>query len=142
MNQHNKDYAYGCIIFNDIQNPTHVVLVYNDNGHIGFPKGHKEGDEKIEITMRREVKEETGITDIILFDCDPLLQQYHFEKDGITYDKEVFFWIGSAKMHDVELQPELPDVIRSWWCPVDDIQKTVTYSSAYLLYTQSCYIIQ
>ncbi len=142
MHQNKKDYAYGCILFNDIQSPTHVVLVHNDNGHIGFPKGHKEGDEDTITAMRREVKEETSITDIVLFNCDPLMQKYHFDQDGVFYDKEVLFWIGSASMHDVELQPELPDVIRAWWCPIDDIEKTVTYSSAYVLYKQAFEIIQ
>jgi 8-oxo-dGTP pyrophosphatase MutT (NUDIX family) len=136
-----KEFAYGCIIFNDLQSPTHVVLVHNDNGHIGFPKGHKEGNEDDISAMRREVKEETGISHIQIIDCDPLQQHYGVTDDNRTYDKHVSFWVGVATMQN-DLQPELPDVIRAWWCPIDDVQKTVTYDSAYVLYKQAFEIAQ
>ncbi|MCF7831338.1 MAG: NUDIX domain-containing protein [Candidatus Pacebacteria bacterium] len=142
MHQNKKDYAYGCIIFNDIQNPTHVVLVHHASGHIAFPKGHKEGDEDTIIAMRREVKEETGITDVVLVDAEPLVERYSFKTDGIKYEKEVLFWIGSAPMHDTELQPELPDVVRAWWCSLADVAKTLTYTESYALYNKSLDIIQ
>jgi 8-oxo-dGTP pyrophosphatase MutT (NUDIX family) len=137
-----KDYAYGCIIFNDIQNPTHVVLVHHTSGHIGFPKGHKEGDEDTITAMRREIKEETRITDVVLVDVEPLIERYSFETNGTTYEKEVLFWIGSALMVDTELQPELPDVIRAWWCNLADVEKTLTYAESYALYIESLDIIQ
>lgn len=141
MTSHEKEYAYGCIIFNDIQSPTHVVLVHNDNGHIGFPKGHKEGNEEALSTVRREIKEETGISQLQIINCDPLQQYYRVTEPNRVYDKEVSFWVGVSSIQG-DLSPELPDVIRAWWCPVDDVQKTVTYESAYILFQQAHEIIQ
>lgn len=37
------------------------LLIKNDSGHIGFPKGHIEVGETERQTARREVFEETGI---------------------------------------------------------------------------------
>ena len=49
--------ACGCIIINDNK----VLMVYQNNGLVGFPKGHVENNETEEETAIRETKEETNL---------------------------------------------------------------------------------
>ena len=40
------------------------MLLHYEEGHWGCAKGHFEEDETAEQTARREIREETGLTDI------------------------------------------------------------------------------
>lgn len=71
----------------------------------GLPKGTPDGDELIEETALREVREETGL-DVRL--GEPLgTIEYWFTASGIRYHKEVHHWLmepvgGDVSLHDHE----------------------------------------
>lgn len=46
------------------ENTIMYLLLHYRNGHWDFPKGHVESGEEDEDTLRREVLEETGISDV------------------------------------------------------------------------------
>ena len=48
----------GCIVFNEKKQ---ILLVHQNAGHWGMPKGHVENDETEIQTAKREVKEETNL---------------------------------------------------------------------------------
>ena len=47
-------------------NQDSILLLHYPSGHWDFPKGHVDGEEKEEDTARRELLEETGISDVVL----------------------------------------------------------------------------
>ena len=57
-----KEKSCGCIIFNE---KGEILLLHQNAGHWGLPKGHVEEGETEEQTAIREVKEETNIDVII-----------------------------------------------------------------------------
>jgi len=67
-----------------------------------FPKGHMEEGETLEETARREIEEETGLTDLELIDDLGAYERPRIEKDG-TYDiselKEIHMFLFSALPH-------------------------------------------
>src|ERR1035437_5062515 len=59
-----KEKSAGAIIYRRENNNIYYLLLHYPSGHWEFPKGHIEGKESEEETLRREVLEETGIEDI------------------------------------------------------------------------------
>lgn len=60
----------GCVVVKAYNGVPHVLLVHAagnwGNKRFGFPKGHVEENEELEITAARETEEETGISPDIL----------------------------------------------------------------------------
>ncbi|MDO8510448.1 MAG: NUDIX domain-containing protein [bacterium] len=68
-----------------------------------YPKGHKENGESELDAAKRELSEETGLSCDIL----PTLRYedtYEFDKDGISYEKTVTYYVGLVIFHDVTIQ--------------------------------------
>ena len=59
-----KETSAGAIIFKVVDNESHYLLLHYQSGHWEFARGHGEEGEDVETTVRREVAEETGITDL------------------------------------------------------------------------------
>lgn len=58
-----KENSCGIILFRTPQKKE-VLIVQQQNGDWGFPKGHIEYNETVEETALRELQEEVGITDV------------------------------------------------------------------------------
>ena len=56
----------GGILYTVMGGVRYYLLVRNRSGYYGFPKGHVENTETEEETARREILEETGLTDVTL----------------------------------------------------------------------------
>ena len=61
-----KETSVGAFIYKIQNNEIFFLLIYSKrNNEWGFPKGHMESNETELETAKREIKEETGITDLI-----------------------------------------------------------------------------
>lgn len=58
--------SVGCVIYRKSENRTLFLLVQYRSWQWDFPKGHMEEGENEEQTLRREVLEETGISDLAI----------------------------------------------------------------------------
>lgn len=98
-----KEKSAGAIIFFFENEPLYLLLKHNKNqgGHWAFPKGHVEKSETDEETARREIKEETGLSDITIIPgfCETL--RYIFKQDKETISKEVVLFLGETKTKKV-----------------------------------------
>lgn len=117
-----REKSCGAVIFKNINNKLHVLLIHHNLGHWGIPKGHVEGNENEIETAKREVLEETGIeTEVI-----PGF------REAITYSpkknvlKDVIFFIGKS-MSD-NLSPQLEEVQEVGFIPVDRALEVITYA--------------
>lgn len=59
-----RETSAGAVIFRRENNEVYYLLLHYASGHWDFPRGIIEEGEKEEETMRREVKEETGIEEV------------------------------------------------------------------------------
>ena len=58
--------SVGCVIYRKVEDKTLFLLVQYRSWQWDFPKGHIEDGETEEQTLRREVQEETGITNLVI----------------------------------------------------------------------------
>lgn len=72
----------GAVLYTEVNGERCYLLIKNDSGHIGFPKGHIELNETEEETALREIFEETGFR--VTLERNFRMQYQYFTKDEIS----------------------------------------------------------
>ncbi len=99
------------------------LLIRQNAGHWGFPKGHVEAGENEHQTAIREVKEETGL-DVELLDGFRQSISYSPAR-GVM--KEVVFFAARRTGSDMQLQKE--EVSDAGWFTFSDAMKKSSHDS-------------
>tara|TARA_B100000029_G_scaffold309670_1_gene302212 strand:+ start:689 stop:1084 length:396 start_codon:yes stop_codon:yes gene_type:complete len=104
-----------------------LLLKYKGGGHWDFPKGHVEKDESEMETALRELKEETGISEVTLFSDFREIIEYSFRKGNSFIKKQVIYFMGETENTDVTLSHEHTDFV---WAESNTALNTVTYQKS------------
>ena len=96
----------GAIISREEKGKIYYLLLHYESGHWGFPKGHIEKGENLEDTVRREVKEETGIGDIKIIKGFKEWIRYFFKLEGKNIFKIVTYLLAETKTKEVKISWE------------------------------------
>jgi len=92
-----------------------------------FPKGHIERGEKELETVKREVEEETGLTDLEFMEDFKEWIKYFFRHKGKTVFKIVTFYLAETKKEAVKTSFEH---IGYQWLPYKEALKTLNFKNA------------
>ena len=92
-----------------------------------FPKGHVEKGEKEIDTARREIAEETGLTDINFVEGFKSLIRYFFRFKGENILKFVTFYLAEAKMGEVKVSDEH---LGYKWLPYQEALQQLKFKNA------------
>ena len=105
----------------------YLVLQYAA-GHWDLAKGKREPGESDVQAALREVREETGISDVALHEGFVRRIEYEFvDGAGATVSKTVTLFLGETRARDVTLSDEHRDYA---WREYDDAVRAVTYPAA------------
>jgi 8-oxo-dGTP pyrophosphatase MutT (NUDIX family) len=134
-------YASGVIIFN--YDMTKTIIVKTPTGNVGFPKGGKEGFERVHQTAHREVREETGLKG----------NQYHHDNTLIGEKKgnnpnmrcSIYYFIGIVNNENIEKNFKLKcfnqyELSFIEWVPINDAYKMLTLKRQEILREAHKYI--
>lgn len=99
----------GAILFRDSRDEREYLLLKSRPGDWEFPKGGVEGDEELQQTAIREVKEEAGIQKFRLIDGFRRDYDYVFQANGSTIHKTVHLFIAKSYETSAELSHEHSD---------------------------------
>ena len=114
-----KEKACGCIIIENNK----VLLIQQNEGHWGFPKGHVEAGETEIETAIREVKEETNID--VIPDESKRYEQEYVMKNGIL--KQVVFFL--AKSTSSEIKAQECEIKNIKWFNFEDAFSIITFEN-------------
>ena len=96
-------------------------------GHWDFPKGHmEEGETEVETALR-ELKEETGISNIEFLKDFRKTIAYTFSLENRKIRKEVVFFLATTSVNKVNLSYEHADC---GWFDFESALKRLTYNNA------------
>ncbi len=126
-----EERSAGTILYQESPLGKVYLLLNYPSGHWDFVKGNIEKGETFRQTVLREVREETGITDIDFVEGFEDKVEYHYQRDGQVIHKEVIFFLASTKTNDVVLSHEHRDYI---WLNFNDALKKLTYKTAQKLF--------
>ncbi|MEM4298244.1 MAG: bis(5'-nucleosyl)-tetraphosphatase [Nitrososphaerota archaeon] len=121
-----RERSAGAVIFYTNGEPVYLLLHY-PAGHWDFPKGNVEKGESDLDTVRREVREETGIEAIdILRGFKKEIEYYYRREDGLVR-KRVVFYLAKSETKDVRVSPEHLGYV---WLPYEKALKIVTFKNS------------
>ena len=84
-----------------------ILLLQYPQGHWDLPKGHVEQDDVDSFeTSRRELKEETGISELSFLKNFEYRTEYQFKHKGKRRVKQVFWYIATTEEISVSLSKE------------------------------------
>ena len=90
----------GAVVFTLIDYDLKYVIIHDNNGNYGFPKGHQEKGETLNETAIREIKEEIGI-DIELLD-DFKKEIFYTLPNG--NNKQAIYFLATYKNQELKAQ--------------------------------------
>ena len=126
-----EERSAGSIIYRQSSNGKLYLLLNYPSGHWDFVKGNIEKGETFKQTVLREIKEETGISDITFVDGFEDKIEYHYQRDGQVIHKEVVFFLSNTKTDQVVLSHEHLDYT---WLNFNDALEKLTYKTAQKLF--------
>jgi bis(5'-nucleosidyl)-tetraphosphatase len=95
-----------CVLFRRENSDIKYLLLHYRYGHWGFPKGIIEKGENEKDTLKREIKEETGISKIKFIDGFNQKISYFLRVDGFLTFKRAYFFLVETDEKDVKLSFE------------------------------------
>lgn len=130
-----NDYSFGVIPVVIKNNQPQVLLILHQKGHWAFPKGHPEPGETNLETAARELKEETGISEVKIQPEPTFHEHYIFtDPDKQTINKTVTFFLGLVKNDQVEILPE--EVADYGWFNLEQAAARMTFDQGKEIITQ------
>lgn len=104
-------------------NSEQFLLLKSPKGDWNFVKGHREKEETDYETLKREILEETGITN---YNIQSYLDKikYKFKKDRIEVEKEVKFYYATTSTSNILLSEEHIDFI---WLRYEQAKRLLTF---------------
>jgi 8-oxo-dGTP pyrophosphatase MutT (NUDIX family) len=119
----------GIILYSEKTGTREYLLLHYPGGHWDFAKGHvekKDGSEK--DTALRELKEETGITDVTFDTGYRMSMYYEFNRgDAERVKKTVIYFLGKTEENKVSISFEHQNFA---WLPYETAEKKLTYENA------------
>ena len=93
-----------------------VLLLQYPQGHWDLPKGHVESTDLDNFeTAKRELEEETGITDFEFVDGFEYRTEYDFKHKGKIRSKQVFWYLATTEKMSISLSKEHRDYMWLDW---------------------------
>jgi bis(5'-nucleosidyl)-tetraphosphatase len=118
------EHSAGAVVFRREKSTIQYLLLHYEEGHWGSSKGHIENNETVEETARREIREETGLTDIQFLEGFKEHNQYFYMSQGERIFKTVTFLLALTQTKEVKLSYEH---IGYEWLPYDVAIERVTF---------------
>lgn len=120
----------GIILFRVENNERYYLLLHYPGGHWDFGKGHVELNEDEEMTARREMTEETGISKITFIKNFRNKMDYFYRREKVLYHKDVIYFLGETPESNVKLSHEHQGYA---WLTYTDALAQLTFLNAKIL---------
>ena len=122
-----EERSAGAILYQETPSDRLYLLLNYPSGHWDFVKGNIEEGEMLKETVLREIKEETGISDVNFVDGFEDKIEYYYQRDGELVHKEVFFFLAKTNTNHVKLSHEH---LNFTWLKFNDALQKLTYKTA------------
>jgi len=122
-----EERSAGAVVFRQTPDGRMYVLLRYPAGHWEFPKGNIEKGETPEQTAVREIREETGLTDVRLLDGFKKVIEYYYNRDGNRVHKKVIFFLAETEEERIKISFEHEDYA---WYRYEDALRIVSYQNS------------
>ncbi len=117
----------GAVLFSNSGKDPEFLLLHYTAGHWDFPKGNIEQNESETQAATREIREETGITDVEFLDGFRNKISYKYRKGKRLVEKEVVLFLAKTETKEVKISHEH---IGYAWKKYDEAVNQLTFKNA------------
>lgn len=117
----------GAVIFKESSNGVLFLLLHYPSGHWDFVKGKIEKNENPQQTVLREIKEETGITDLNFIEGFEENIEYDFQYKEELIHKKVTFYLVKTNTEKITISDEHLDFV---WLDFKNALEKTTYQNS------------
>lgn len=121
------EHSAGVVLYRQMKEGREYLLLHYPGGHFDFAKGHIEGEESEQEAAYRELKEETGIENIIWIDGYKEKIEYIYRRFGEMSLKDVVFFLARTEQKKVIISHEHQGSV---WLPYKEALQKLTFQSA------------
>jgi 8-oxo-dGTP pyrophosphatase MutT (NUDIX family) len=119
-----KEKSCGAIVYKKENDELKFLLVYQNNGHYSFPKGHMEEAETELETTRREIKEETNLD--VEVDTNFRCQiSYLLELKNVM--KDAVYFVATPTTFDLKNQEG--EITECVWCDYNETKEKLKFAN-------------
>ena len=129
-----RETSAGAVLLCDTSGENEFLLLNYPQGHWDFVKGKMEVNETPQETVRREMKEETGISNFQLVDGFEEYVRYNFRFKNEVVHKKVIFFLAKTNIKKISLSHEHNDYL---WLGYNDALKKITFKNAKNILTKA-----
>ena len=122
-----EERSAGAVLFRRENGTEMFLLLHYPTGHWDYPKGNIEKGEQELETVRREIKEETGISDIVIIDGFKKVIGYNYKRDSVLVHKKVSYYVAECNTSKVTISFEHHGY---QWLPYGPAMKKLTFKNA------------
>jgi len=122
-----RETSAGAVLLCNTSGKNEFLLLNYPQGHWDFVKGKMEVGETQHETVRREMKEETGISNFKLIKGFEEYVEYNFRFKNEAVHKKVIFFLAKTDVKKISLSHELYDYL---WLGYSDALKKITFRNA------------
>jgi len=123
-----RDFSTGIVLYFRFPRKIKYLLLKHRQGHWTFCKGHKEKGETKTETVKRELREETGITEINFLRKKVLIRENYRIKNKVVVYKSVDYFIAEALKKKVKIDNF--EIKKFKWCSYEIALKQITFVEA------------
>jgi 8-oxo-dGTP pyrophosphatase MutT (NUDIX family) len=129
-----REISAGGVVVRRTDGAARYLLIHDGHRNWGFPKGHLDDGEHAEAAARREVTEETGLTDLALRESLGCIDWY-FRHRGQLIHKFCHFFLFSSATGDPTPQADEGIAACAWLDYPDALDKLTHANSRRILTT-------
>ena len=122
-----REKSAGAVLFYKQNSKLEYLTLHYPTGHWDFPKGNVEKGEEEEDTVKREIREETGIGGIKLIPGFRKRIQYYYRREEGIVRKEVIFYLANSSKKSVQISSEH---LGYAWLEFEDALDKITHKNA------------
>ena len=117
-----KEKSCGAVVYKKENNELKFLLVYQNNGHHSFPKGHMEANETEIETALREIKEETNL-DVDIDSNFRVSTSYFIESRNVM--KEAIYFVATPTTFNLINQEG--EISECSWYSYDEVMQKIEF---------------
>lgn len=125
---HKETSAGGVVVRRRGDRGSQFLLIHDGHRNWGFPKGHLDPGESPEEAARREVEEETGLTDLVLH-CRLGRIDWYFRHRGHLVHKYCHFFLFSSAAGEPVPQAD-EGIAACAWLDYEEARARLTHANA------------
>ena len=129
-----KETSVGAVLLCDTSGKNEFLLLNYPQGHWDFVKGKMEAGETPHETVKREMGEETGISNFKLIKGFEEYVEYDFRFKNEVIHKKVIFFLAKTNIKKISLSHEHNDYL---WLGYNDTLKKITFKNAKNILTKA-----